>query len=199
MNGSWDFIFSNGIKLHITVAVSWSVPEMASHWSQGPFIKVQIDCVDVSHQSLFCPLHGLTKIRNGTFQTIQFVQNIGSLAVNGCLDLDDFSRMMKFDIFPDLPQSQSCLWAQATVSLFPSSTSLEPRLHLGIGKNVAFLNNFENFHTGFETFFKGNETFFKNQSMFLRLFSKKLRLFSKIRPLRKFMEKGLTTIFSQGN
>ena len=58
-------------------------------------------------------------------------------------------------------------------------------------KNVAFLNNFENFHTGFETFFKGNETFFKNQSMFLRLFSKKLRLFSKIRPLRKILEKGL--------
>ena len=195
MNGSWDFTFSNGIKLHITVAVSWSVPEMASHWSQGPFIKVQIDCVDVSHQSLFCPLHGLTKIRNGTFQTIQFVQNIGSLAVNGCLDLDDFSRMMKFDIFPDLPQSQSCLWAQATVSLFPSSTSLEPRLHLGIcNRRNSAPRNFD-----LVTF---------SELLFVYWFSHKAEhLSTKIKrkinmiseTVREPIEIFWTTIFSQGN
>jgi len=50
---------------------------------------------------------------------------------------------------------------------------------------MAFLNNFENFHTCFEIFFKVNETFFQKSKYVFETFFKKIETFFKNQTLEK--------------
>ena len=111
----------------ITVAVSGAVPEVPADWEIGVGVAVQVDAVDVANQSLLSSLSTLPKVRNRTLSAVEFVKDVGRLAVDDGLDGDDLTRVVKGDTVLDLTRGQVRVGAEA--ARFLMATSPETWLH----------------------------------------------------------------------